>query len=222
MKTLIIVSHPTLEESETQQFFKAASISEDVTWHHLEEEYPLFNIDSAKELGLLAAHQRIIFQFPFYWYSAPAHLKLWEDQVLDKVGNLLKGKSLGIVLTLGVAQKEYQAGGREEYTISEFLRPYQRIANKFEMEYLPPFICAQFPYQSEEERSQLLISYQQYLTLSRLPSLAERSDWILTKLRKLSQDKPNMEEFSLIITAIEENSYQIEDLTDTLQLMKEE
>ena len=50
---------------------------------------------------------------------------------LEQAAHVLEGKELGIVLTTGVAEKEYQAGGKEEYTISpNFLRPYQRIANK--------------------------------------------------------------------------------------------
>ncbi len=51
---------------------------------------------------------------------------------MEQAALVLRGKELGIVLTTGVAEKEYQAGGKEEYTISEFLRPYQRIANKLD------------------------------------------------------------------------------------------
>ena len=131
MRTLIIISHPTIEESLNQQFFKEASAGLPATWHHLESSYPDGKIDIETELQLLAQHDRIIFQFPFYWYSSPAHLKIWQDNVLERAAHVLKGKELGIVLTTGVAEKEYQAGGKEEYTISEFLRPYQRIANKF-------------------------------------------------------------------------------------------
>lgn len=165
MRTLIIISHPTMEESLNQQFFKEASSGLSVTWHHLESSYPDGKIDVKAELQLLAQHDRIIFQFPFYWYSSPAHLKIWQDNVLEQAAHVLEGKELGIVLTTGVAEKEYQAGGKEEYTISEFLRPYQRIANKFHMTYLPPFVLAQFMYLSQEKRWEKLIAYQQYLSL---------------------------------------------------------
>ena len=157
MRTLIIISHPTMEESLNQQFFKEASSGLSVTWHHLESSYPDGKIDVKAELQLLAQHDRIIFQFPFYWYSSPAHLKIWQDNVLEQAAHVLEGKELGIVLTTGVAEKEYQAGGKEEYTISEFLRPYQRIANKFHMTYLPPFVLAQFMYLSQEKRWEKLI-----------------------------------------------------------------
>ena len=144
MKSLIIVSHPSIDTSLNQQFFKEAMKETGATWHHLEAIYPEGSIDLEAELRLLEEHDRIIFQFPFYWYSSPAHLKLWQDTVLEHASAVLKGKELGIVLTTGVAEKEYQAGGKEEYTISEFLRPYQRIANKFAMVFLPPFVMAQF------------------------------------------------------------------------------
>lgn len=36
MRTLIIVSHPTIETSLNQQFFKEATENLTVTWHHLE------------------------------------------------------------------------------------------------------------------------------------------------------------------------------------------
>ena len=92
MRTLIIVSHPTIETSLNQQFFKEATENLTVTWHHLEKHYPDWTIDRDTELELLKTHDRIIFQFPLYWYSAPAHLKLWEDTVLEHADEFLKGK----------------------------------------------------------------------------------------------------------------------------------
>ena len=44
--------------------------------------YPDFKIDVAEEQKHLAAADRIILQFPFYWYSTPALLKQWQDDVL--------------------------------------------------------------------------------------------------------------------------------------------
>lgn len=90
MRTLIIISHPTIEESLNQQFFKEASAGLPATWHHLESSYPDGKIDIETELQLLAQHDRIIFQFPFYWYSSPAHLKIWQDNVLERAAHVLK------------------------------------------------------------------------------------------------------------------------------------
>ena len=78
MKTLVILSHPEIKESGSQQYL-LSSIPENknITVHHLESIYPDFNIDVEKEQELLKRHDRIIFQFPFYWYTAPALLKKW-------------------------------------------------------------------------------------------------------------------------------------------------
>ncbi|WP_165038032.1 NAD(P)H-dependent oxidoreductase [Enterococcus sp. ZJ1622] len=221
MKTLILVSHPTIEESLNQQFFKEASANLPVTWHHLESLYPEGKIELEAELQLLSEHDRIIFQFPFYWYSAPAHLKMWQDTVLEHAEAALKGKELGIVLSTGVSEKEYQAGGKEEYTLSEFLRPYQRIAHKFQMTYLPPFVMAQFMYQTQETRWEKLVAYQQYLTLEDKPSLVHRIEWFIQQLQEnqsLEQADPQRKKY--VIDELIEAKEKIEDLTFTLQEMK--
>jgi glutathione-regulated potassium-efflux system ancillary protein KefG len=221
MKSLIIVSHPSIETSLNQQFFKEAAKSLDVTWHHLEKCYPDGEIELEKELALLNAHDRIIFQFPFYWYSAPAYLKVWQDTVLEHATKVLKQKELGIVLTTGVSEKEYQAGGKEEYTISEFLRPFQRIAHKFDMTFLPPFVMAQFMYQTEEKKWERLIAYQQYLTLESQATLANRIDWFIKQLRDNSslREKDQVKQ-EHIIEYLSSKKEELEDLTFTLRELK--
>ncbi len=104
---------------------------------------------------------------------------------MEQAAHVLEGKELGIVLTTGVAEKEYQAGGKEEYTISEFLRPYQRIANKFHMTYLPPFVLAQFMYLSQEKRWEKLIAYQQYLSLEGSHRLLNGLTGLFKEYRKI-------------------------------------
>ncbi len=184
MRTLIIVSHPTIETSLNQQFFKEATENLTVTWHHLEKHYPDWTIDRDIELELLKTHDRIIFQFP---------------------------------------EKEYQAGGKEEYTISELLRPYQRIAHKFEMTFLPPFVMAQFMYQTEEKRWERLVAYQQYLTLVGKPTLIQRINWFIERLssnhslQQLDQTKQ-----AFLIDYLENEKEEIEDLTFILQELKEQ
>ena len=44
--------------------------------------YPDFQIDVEHEQSALLAHDRVIFQFPMYWYSVPPLLKKWLDDVL--------------------------------------------------------------------------------------------------------------------------------------------
>jgi glutathione-regulated potassium-efflux system ancillary protein KefG len=76
MKTLVLIGHPTIEESRMNKAWAdRLEKEENVTVHHLYKEYPDMQIDVEREQHLLLAHNRIVFQFPFYWYSTPAILK---------------------------------------------------------------------------------------------------------------------------------------------------
>ncbi|MEJ1312997.1 NAD(P)H-dependent oxidoreductase [Latilactobacillus sakei] len=68
MKTLVIVSHPEMANSLVQNFLKASAMpfQDEVTWHDLAT---IQQLDVAAEQALLRDHERIIFQFPLYWYA---------------------------------------------------------------------------------------------------------------------------------------------------------
>ncbi|MFB7496728.1 NAD(P)H-dependent oxidoreductase [Streptomyces sp. NPDC056161] len=59
--------------------------------------------DITLEQQLLRDHERIVWQFPWYWYSVPAVLKARIDQVLThgfaygSSGTALRGKTLHLV-----------------------------------------------------------------------------------------------------------------------------
>lgn len=115
MKTLVIISHPEISESGSQQFLLSSiPESESVKVHHLEGAYPDSQIDVAAEQQLLKQFDRILFQFPFYWYSSPPMLKQWQDEVLTygfaygKNGHALSGKEFGLVLSVGIKESEYK------------------------------------------------------------------------------------------------------------------
>lgn len=191
IKTLVIVSHPDILESRSQQYFLSSIKDQDgVTIHHLENIYPDGNIDVVLEQNLLKQHDRILFQFPFYWYSSPALLKQWQDVVLEdgfaygKRGNTLAGKEFGLILMIGVKESEYQAGGEELFSINELTKPYQALAHKTGMTYLKPLTIFQFPYLSEERKMDLVIKYWQMLTMENNQSLASREQWIIQQLEK--------------------------------------
>ncbi|MDF2684641.1 MAG: ral stress protein [Brevibacillus sp.] len=77
-KTLVIVTHPTLNSSRiNKRLTEELLIHEEVTVHLLYEAYPDEQIDVEKERQLLENHDRIVLQFPFYWYGAPYLLKKW-------------------------------------------------------------------------------------------------------------------------------------------------
>lgn len=189
MKTLVIISHPEIAESGSQQFLLSSVPETDtVKIHHLETVYPTGEIDAAAEQALLQQYDRILFQFPFYWYSSPPLLKHWQDEVLSygfaygTKGHKLERKEFGLVITVGVKSSEYQAGGREAFSMYELTKPYQAVAQKTGMNYIKPLFIYQFAYMTESQKMDLLIEYQQKLTNNADDSLASREQWLLNEL----------------------------------------
>lgn len=119
---------------------------EGITIHKLYDEYPDFHIDVIREQQMLLEYDIIVWQHPLYWYGSPSILKEWIDLVLQhgfaygKQGTALKDKLLLSAVTTGGRLEAYQAGGRNEYTVPEFLAPFERTARLCRMEYLPPFV----------------------------------------------------------------------------------
>lgn len=229
MQTLIIVSHPTLADSNLQRFLWESLPAEGVTWHHLESVYPDGQVDREAEQQQLLQYDRIIFQFPFYWYSSPALLKQWQDVVLTDDfaygtdGGRLSGKEFGLVLALGVNEREYQAGGREGFTISELTRPYQALAKKCCMVYLPTLTVSKFDYLNDSKKKELLIAYQQYLTKDNDASLKASENWFKRQLQSLGQVGLSEDDQQLVehlLAILEDNREQLDDLAWTLAQME--
>lgn len=147
MRILILLAHPRSSASIAQKALTdAARTVSGVTIHDLYAAYPDFNIDMAAEQSLLLAHDLIIFQHPFYWYSAPALIKEWQDIVLDygwaygPGGTQLHGKSMMNVLTTGGAEGRYHDKGGNRFTVEQFLTPFNQTAHLCGMAYLAPFV----------------------------------------------------------------------------------
>lgn len=145
-RILILFAHPRYEQSRTNQVLvEAIPINEHISFRDLYELYPDFHIDVEEEKKELVDHDIIIWHHPLYWYSAPPLLKQWIDLVLEfkwaygPGGEALKGKYIFNVLTSGGPREAYQHGARNDYTLSEFLRPFEQTARLCHMTYLPPF-----------------------------------------------------------------------------------
>jgi glutathione-regulated potassium-efflux system ancillary protein KefG len=145
-KILILFAHPRFEKSKTNRaLLKNIERVEGVTLHDLYEQYPDFNIDIESEKELLLTHQIIIWHHPLYMYSAPALLKQWIDLVMEhgwahgRGGDNLKDKIIFNTLTAGGTREAYAAGQYNNFTIREFLTPFEQTATLCKMIYLPPF-----------------------------------------------------------------------------------
>ena len=102
-------------------------------------------IDVRHEQGLCEAHDVIVFQHPFYWYSTPAIFKEWMDLVLEHDwaygtrGHALAGKVFFQTLTAGGSLANYRHDGLNRFTIRELTTPLRATASLCQMEWLPPF-----------------------------------------------------------------------------------
>lgn len=145
MKILNLVFHPNLNDSRVNSTWKK-QLEESgrvTTSRDMYSEYSDFTIDVEKEQKLLMEHDRIIFQFPLYWYSMPPLLKKWLDDVLTygfaygSTGDKLKGKDMQVIVSVGGKQKYYN-GFDIFCTVPDLLRPFQLTANLTRMNYLIP------------------------------------------------------------------------------------
>jgi len=157
-RILILFAHPAVHKSRVNiRMNEVLENADSVTIRNLYEEYPDFQIDVKREQELLLEHDIIVWHHPFYWYSAPAILKEWIDLVLEhgfaygRQGTMLKGKCVLTAITTGGRREAYSQGGFNNYTIRQFLAPYEQTARLCNMQYLPPFVVHGSHLLSEEE-----------------------------------------------------------------------
>jgi putative NADPH-quinone reductase len=172
MKTLVILAHPNIEGSRVnRRLIEEVRKHSEITVHELYASYPDWVIDVPREQELLEKHDRIIFQFPLYWYSTPPLLKKWQDDVLTygwaygSQGRKLQGKEFLIATSIGGRQEVYQAGGSNHFTMSEILRPLHATANMCKMTYLPAFVV-----DGASDENQLTEAALRYVNLILMPS----------------------------------------------------
>jgi len=146
-KVLVLFAHPAFERSRVnRRLVEAVRSLPGVTLHDLYQLYPDFDIDVRTEQQLLEAHDAIVLQHPFYWYSTPALIKEWEDLVLEhgwaygSGGTALRGKTLLTATTAGGSEEAYCRTGHNRFTIRELLAPIEQTAALCGMTYLPPFV----------------------------------------------------------------------------------
>ena len=129
------------------------------------EAYPDYKIDGEKERTLLAAHANIVLQFPLYWYSSPAIVKEWLDEVFSRGwayggGQALAGKKLMLAVTTGGPEHVYQHDGANHFTIHEFLHPFEQTASLCGMKWQVPFVMFGVRYLDDLMIKQQCLKYQ--------------------------------------------------------------
>jgi len=169
---LIVFAHPYPRRSHANKaLINVVSQLKHVVIDDLYGKYPDFHINIAEEQQLLAQAKLIIFQFPLYWYNVPAMLKQWQEVVLtpgfgfskQNNKNALQGKPCMAVVTTGHKKRSYQDGGYDCYSLEDFLRPLEQLADHCKMVYHPPLVLHQAHRASSEELSQVAEKYTQHL-----------------------------------------------------------
>ncbi|GGE79363.1 NAD(P)H-dependent oxidoreductase [Priestia taiwanensis] len=133
MKTLVIVTHPSMETSVINKRWveELKKYPETYTVHELYNVYPDGNIDVKKEQQLIESHDKLVLQFPFYWFNCPPLLKKWLDDVFEygwaygSHGDKLKNRKVALSVSAGIKEEDYHEGGRYRYTMEQLLVPFE-------------------------------------------------------------------------------------------------
>lgn len=148
MKTLIIITHPNIEKSVVNRRWleELAKYPDKYVVHQLHKVYPDENIDVKAEQNLVEQYDKIVFQFPVYWFSCPSLLKKWIDEVLiygwaygSKSGYKVAGKKIAMSMSAGVEKYEYGPLEQYRYTMEELLRPFELTFEYVKADYKPFF-----------------------------------------------------------------------------------
>lgn len=145
---LIILVHPDLEKSMINKRWteELRKYPNQYYIHDLYAAYPDEKLNIEKEQLLIEAYDTIVFQFPFYWFSAPPLLKKWLDEVLlygwaygSKSGYKFAEKKVALAMSVGIEEDEYTATGIYNYTLKELTTPFELTFKYIKADYKPLF-----------------------------------------------------------------------------------
>ncbi|MDM1294167.1 NAD(P)H-dependent oxidoreductase [Sphingobacterium sp. N143] len=148
MKTLIIVIHPTIKESVINKRWVAEfeKYPERYEVHQLYEKYPDEKLDVLAEQRLIEKYDKIVFQFPLYWFNCPPLFKKWLDEVLSygwaygkSSGYKMAGKKIALAISVGVDEQEYSQNGKYKYTLDQLTSPFEITFDYVKATYRPLF-----------------------------------------------------------------------------------
>ena len=161
----LIYAHPYAERSlANRELLAAIEGLAFVEQRPLYDLYPDFDIDADAERERLEAVDLIVLQHPVFWYSMPALLKQWIDEVFalgwayGKDGDKLAGKSLQWVVTTGADFKAYAPDGPHGHPFDVFLAPMRQTARFCGMEWLDPIVV----HDAHADRTQVAAMGQRY------------------------------------------------------------
>lgn len=168
MKTLVLLFHPDFQHSKVnRKLYDVIKDNENLIIRDMYALYPDFKIDVKKEQQYMEKADRIILQFPIRWYSSPALLKQWEDDIFEAGwaymgGHALDNKEFTVAVTFGA--DGYEHGGYSHYTPHELLRPFQATAYRIGMKFVEPFVMTNVMREDEAKLQAQIDRYADYVT----------------------------------------------------------
>lgn len=135
-RTLVILGHPSTQDSRVNRHLaNAVRGLPGLTVRDLASVRVAAGFDVEAEQEILRAHDTVVLQFPWYWYSIPGILKEWVDQVLTygfaygTGGDALRGKRLVVATSTGGPESSYGPSGHNRFTMAELMRPIEATAH---------------------------------------------------------------------------------------------
>jgi glutathione-regulated potassium-efflux system ancillary protein KefF len=147
MKTLIIVSHPYPDNSNSiKSLENAVKGITGTTVRNLETLYgdDINNFDIAAEQLAYQGADRVVFMFPVHWFNLTPMLKAYLNAVwsygwaFGPEGTALKNKEMLVIATAGATEFTYSKQGLINSTIEEVLTPMKSSALYVGMTYAQP------------------------------------------------------------------------------------
>lgn len=144
MKTLIIIIHPSLKNSIVNKRWieELKKYPEDYLLHDIHQLYGDEKIDIEGEQQLIEKYDKIIFQFPFYWFNCPPFFKKWLDEVLThgwaygrNSEYKMAGKKIALAVTAGIDKADYETNGRYKYPLEVLTTPFEITFNYIRADY---------------------------------------------------------------------------------------
>ena len=165
-KILVISAHPHMERSLMNK-----TILEELTQSSLDLSIrdiaaDCCHVDVAEAQAALKEAETIVFQFPVYWFNAPALLKHWYEEVFTpgfahgEGAEGLKGKKLVLSATIGAPEAAYSAQGLG-HSMSDFFANFGAMAAMTGMKMGTPVLsygCMYIPGVSTEADKEALIA----------------------------------------------------------------
>ncbi|OHU81848.1 hypothetical protein BKN38_08100 [Helicobacter sp. CLO-3] len=146
MKTLVLFSHSYFKDSKVNKaLLEALGKEQGFEIHNLNLAYPQGKIDTKAEHARLKSAEKILVQFPIFWYSTPSIFKEWQDEVLTPIyeerSALLRDKKVGFVLTAGGSVSDFsELDSASESGIERMMFPLNVSFEGVEAKVAKPFV----------------------------------------------------------------------------------